>query len=119
MIIYNFVKKHNISKTLFVTYFVFFALIFYFLSCALFGAKGLTTYFDLRSQMSAQDMTRQELSSQLQIKKNMVEGMNVDSLDLDLLDEEARRSLGYSNKNEVVIYHQNDNIIKKEQKNVE
>jgi len=34
----------------------------------------------------------------------MVEGMNVESLDLDLLDEEARRALGYSNKNEVVIY---------------
>ena len=40
----------------------------------------------------------------MQVKKNMVEGMNVESLDLDLLDEEARRALGYSNKNEVVIY---------------
>lgn len=107
MTLYNFVKQHNISKNLFVTYFVLFALIIYFLICATFGNKGLITYLSLKKEIAKQDLTKQELQNKLQNKKNMVEGMNQESLDLDLLDEEARRSLGYSNKNEVVIYHEN------------
>ena len=104
MKIYNFVKKHNISKTLFVTYFIFFAVIIYFASCALFGSKGFVTYMLLQKEIANHNLTKQDLQNKLQAKKNMVDGMNVESLDLDLLDEEARRSLGYSNKNEVVIY---------------
>jgi hypothetical protein len=33
-------------------------------------------------------------------------GMNLESLDLDLLDEQARKVLGYAGKNEVVIYRE-------------
>jgi len=102
--IYDFVKKHNISKVVFVSYFAFFAIIIYFLFCCFFGQKGLFAYYSLQKKISNQDLVRQELSNKMQVKKNMVEGMNVESLDLDLLDEEARRALGYSNKNEVVIY---------------
>jgi cell division protein FtsB len=42
----------------------------------------------------------------MQAKKNMVDGMNLESLDLDLLDEQARKVLGYAGKNEVVIYRE-------------
>lgn len=37
-------------------------------------------------------------------KQNMVDGMSADSLDLDLLDEQARKDLGYAKKSEIVIY---------------
>ncbi len=104
MTIYEFVKKYNISKALFVTYFTFFAVAIYFLGCAFFGNKGLVKYFSLKKEIANQDIVKHELSNKKQSKKNMVDGMNVDSLDLDLLDEQARLSLGYSNKNEVVIY---------------
>ena len=104
MKIYNFVKKHNISKVVFVSYFAFFAVIIYFLFCTFFGQKGLFAYVALQKKIDNQDLIKQELSNKMQVKKNMVEGMNVEYLDLDLLDEEARRALGYSNKNEVVIY---------------
>jgi hypothetical protein len=43
----------------------------------------------------------------MQAKKNMVDGMSLNSLDLDLLDEESRKVLGYVGKNEVVIYQEN------------
>lgn len=112
MTIYDFVKKHNISKVVFVSYFAFFAIIIYFLFCCFFGQKGLFAYFSLQQKIANQDLVKQELANKMQVKKNMVEGMNVESLDLDLLDEEARRALGYSNKNEVVIY-QNQNSEKK------
>ncbi len=42
--------------------------------------------------------------TKMQNRQNMVDGMNLDSLDVDLLDEQARKVLGYANKNEVVIY---------------
>lgn len=108
MRIYDFVKKHNISKAVFVSYFAFFAVIIYFLFCAFFGQKGLFSYVALQKQIDNQDLIKRELSNKMQVKKNMVEGMNVESLDLDLLDEEARRALGYSNKNEVVIYQNSE-----------
>ena len=104
MKIYNFVKKHNISKVVFVSYFAFFAVIIYFLFCNFFGQKCLFAYVALQKKIYNKDLVKQELSNKMKVKKNMVEGMNVESLDLDLLDEEARRALGYSNKNEVVIY---------------
>ena len=70
----------------------------------MFGSKGFVKYISLQKEIANHDLTKQELQDKLRAKKNMVDGMNVDSLDLDLLDEEARRSLGYSNKNEVLIY---------------
>ncbi len=106
MLIYNFVKKHDISKTLFVSYFVFATVSCYFLIITLFGQKGLIRYFDLKQEISGYELTRQEMAEKVGAKKNLVAGMNVDSLDLDLLDEEARRSLGFSNKNEVVVYEE-------------
>jgi cell division protein FtsB len=108
MKIYDFVKKHNISKVVFVSYFAFFAIIIYFLSCFFFGQKGIFAYFSLQQKIANHDLVKQELSNKMQVKKNMVEGMNVESLDLDLLDEEARRALGYSNKNEVVVYQNSE-----------
>jgi len=104
MTIYELVKKYNISKVVFVSYFACFAIIIYFLCCAIFGQKGLFAYFALNEKIAKQDLVKQEMQNKMQVKKNMVEGMNVESLDLDLLDEEARRALGYSHKNEVVIY---------------
>ncbi len=44
----------------------------------------------------------------MQEKKNMVDGVSLDSLDLDLLDEQSRKVLGYVGKNEVVIYQDNE-----------
>jgi cell division protein FtsB len=104
MTIYELVKKYNVSKTVFVSYFACFAVIIYFICCAIFGQKGLFSYFSLNNKIFKQDLVKQDLQNKMQVKKNMVEGMNVESLDLDLLDEEARRALGYSHKNEVVIY---------------
>ena len=46
----------------------------------------------------------------------MVDGMNTNSLDVDLLDEQARKNLGYVGKNEVVIYQDNKQGEKNESK---
>ncbi|OFW80112.1 MAG: hypothetical protein A2887_01195 [Alphaproteobacteria bacterium RIFCSPLOWO2_01_FULL_40_26] len=107
--LYNFVRSHHITKTLFVAYFVVFFAILYFFSFAIFGEKGLMEFFALKKAIAGRDIIKQELSSKVQAKKNMIEGMNPNSLDLDLLDEQSRKVLGYVGKNEVVVYHDEKN----------
>jgi cell division protein FtsB len=102
--LYNFVKKHHITKSLFIGYSIAFSVICYFFFFAFFGDKGLITFFSLKKEVSNIEITKQELINKMENRKNMVGGMSSDSLDLDLLDEQSRRVLGYVGKNEVVIY---------------
>ena len=102
--LYDFVKKHNISKSVFVSYFTALVIIFYFFVFTIFGEKGLVKFFALKGQIENKEITKQELSSKMQAKKNLVDGMSPDSLDLDLVDEQSRKVLGFVGKNEVVIY---------------
>jgi len=106
--IYRFVKKHNISKILFVACFVGLAAISYFVFFMIFGDKGLVKFFALKQQIENKEINKQELSAKMQEKKNLVKGMSLDSLDLDLVDEQSRKVLGYAGKNEVVIYQKYD-----------
>jgi cell division protein FtsB len=102
--LHSFVTKNNITKPLFITYFITLAAIIYFLSFTFFGEKGLMEFFALTKHIENKAGIKEELASKMQAKKNMVEGMNLESLDIDLLDEQARKVLGYAGKNEVVIY---------------
>jgi len=104
MLLYNFVKKHNITKSVFVGYFIGFAAILYFMFCTIFGSKGLLEYNVLHRQIANKESIKQDMIAKMQVKKNMVEGMNLNSLDIDLLDEQARKVLGYAGKNEVIVY---------------
>lgn len=115
MILYDLVKKHNISKPLFIAYFIALAVILYFALCTIFGEKGLVVYSSLSKQTANKENIKQDLSAKMQVKENMVKGMNLNSLDLDLLDEQARRVLGYSGKNEVVIYQDQESPKKNNQ----
>ena len=107
--LYKFVKKHNISKALFVSYVVGFSLILYFVFYTIFGAKGLFTLKKLNKEVENKEITKQKLIDKMDHKKNMIKGMSPESLDLDLLDEQSRRVLGYVGKNEIVIYKEDQN----------
>ena len=106
--LYNFVKQHHINKPLFIGYCIAFAVFSYFLFFAIFGDKGLFTFFSLKKEITNIEITKQELSDRMKEKKNMVDGVSLDSLDLDLLDEQSRKVLGYVGNNEVVIYQDNE-----------
>ncbi len=105
--LYHFVKKYNITKPFFIGYCIAFSLILYFTFFTIFSEKGLIQLFVLKQHIENKEFIKQELSAKMQAKKNMVDGMNSEALDLDLLDEQARKVLGYAGKNEVVIYHDN------------
>jgi len=106
--LYQFVKKYNITKPLFIGYFIAASVILYFLFFTIFGSKGVIQFFVLRKQIENKEIIKQELSDKMQAKKNMIDGMNLEALDLDLVDEQSRKVLGYVGKNEVVIYHDNN-----------
>lgn len=107
--LYKFVKKYQISKPLFIGYFIAVFTIFYFGFFIIFGDKGAIQLFVLKKQIDNKEATKQEVSGKMQAKENMVNGMKPESLDIDLLDEQARKVLGYAGKNEVVIYHDKSN----------
>ena len=102
--LYNFVKENNIKKPQFICYFIALALIIYFIIVTIFGEKGLFFYKSLKSQVQNKEFVKRDLLNKMRTKKSMVEGMNLESLDLDLVDEQSRKVLGYVGKSEVVIY---------------
>lgn len=111
MQIYQLVKKYDISKTLFITYFTFLALILYFTLKLFFGQKGLLEMIELQDKMANKDLAKKELINEIKGTKIRVDSMRDESLDLDLLDEQARKKLGLAGQKEIVIYK--DNIQKK------
>jgi cell division protein FtsB len=83
---------------------VAFAVILYFAYYSLFGSRGVIKYFYLKGELQNKELIRKSLENKVQDKQNLVNGMNSKSLNLDLLDEESRKNLGYSGKEEIVIY---------------
>ncbi len=64
----------------------------------------MVKFFALKQQIENKEIIKEELSAKMRAKKNLVDGMSPNSLDLDLVDEQSRKVLGYVGKNEVVIY---------------
>lgn len=104
--LYDFVKKNQITKSLFITYCIAISLFFYFLFFMIFGDKGVIKLIELKKEVSQKAQKKEDLQSRIKTRKSMIKGMKSESLDLDLLDEEARKTLGYVGKDEVVIYHE-------------
>lgn len=102
--LYYFVKKHHISKPLFIIYFAALFLILYFGLITIFGNKGLLELNTLKDKIRNKEITKKEAFSKMKAKKHMVDSMNSSSLDLDLLDEQTRKTLGYVGENEVILY---------------
>jgi len=106
--IYNFVKKNRINKSVFLSYCTAFSLIFYFMFVSIFGDKGLIEYYSLKKESHRIENDKVELINKIRIKKDMIKAMDYESLDLDLVDEQSRKILGYVGKDEIVIYQDKD-----------
>jgi cell division protein FtsB len=111
--LYNFIRKNRISKATFIGYCVGISIIFYFVIISIFGEKGLIEYSSLEQQIATIEQKKADLKNKIRVKKEMIKGMNLESLDIDLVDEQSRKILGYVDKNEVVIYRQKDKNSKK------
>lgn len=111
--IYNFVKKNHITKSSFLCYCVVVSMISYFIFVTIFGKKGLIEYYSLINEKTKIENQKIDLIDKIYSKKEMIKSMDYESLDLDLVDEQSRKILGYIGKDEVVIYQNKDMNIDK------
>lgn len=87
----------------YITAFFFSITAFYFAYHALNGERGLYAYFKQSRNLEVSQSELTRLTEQRMELEKRVKLLSTDSLDLDLLDEEARRMLGSAKKNEVVV----------------
>ena len=80
---------------------------FYFAFHLVTGERGLLAYVRLKTEMANKTEQSQLIQEQKIELSNRVTGMRDGSLDIDLLEEIARKDLGYSRKGEVVMFDEN------------
>lgn len=91
-------------KSTFFLAFVFFYFAFHLVT----GERGLIAYVRLKGEMeNAQKKATVVQAKKLELSKN-VAGLRDDSLNMDLLEELTRKDLGYSRKDEVVLFERSN-----------
>lgn len=75
----------------------------YFLYHTVEGDRGWIAQVHLQNEVAAAEETLAKLRQEREALEHRVHLMSPDSLDPDLLDEEARKTLNYSKPNEIVI----------------
>lgn len=69
----------------------------------LYGAHGLAAHHDAERQIALLDAEIERQRTERLALENLVTRLRRDNLDLDLLDERARRVLGYTRPDEIII----------------
>ncbi|MBM3617866.1 MAG: septum formation initiator family protein [Alphaproteobacteria bacterium] len=92
----------NLRKR-YITAFIFSITVFYFAYHALNGERGIYAYFKQSRNLEVSQAELTRLTQQRAELEKRVHLLSNASLDLDLLDEEARRTLGSAKKGEVVV----------------
>ena len=94
----------SLNKKIYIISILSFFISFYFLYYAFFGQKGVLTYFSLKRDMEEMNIINNYLEKEEKDKQKLVDGMRLESLDMDLLSEQIKKKLGYADKDEIVIY---------------
>lgn len=82
-------------------------LFIYFVYHTINGDRGVLISFKLSEELQEKTKRLEEITKEKMLLEQKVHLLSPDSLDLDLLDEIARKKLGLVGKDEVVIYPQN------------
>ena len=99
-------NKSVILKNKIILYFSFLITFFIFLYLVYFlvyGQRGLLQYFYLSKQNQEYKETLVQLTSENQFMSNRIKKLQPNTVDLDFLDEQVRKKLGFIDKNEIVI----------------
>ena len=107
--IYNYIKKNKVTKLSFVVFFIFIFLTIYFLYNAIYGKDGYQEYIGLKSEIKEKIYIQDSLRNKKKSKESKVIKMRSQSLDIDLLDEEVKKNLGYIDDSEIMIYQEKRN----------
>ena len=90
-------------------------LLAYFAYHTLYGTKGYCAQQDLQTKLDLTDQNLDAVQGDRKTMERRVQGLKPESLDTDLLDEEARRQLGVSKPDEKVILTPQQQIDKPQQ----
>ncbi len=78
-------------------------LIFYFFLAAVQGQMGFFRYLQIEAQIEASTKELEGLQNERAKLENLTHRLSNDYLDLDLLDEQARKKLGLIRSDEIII----------------
>lgn len=67
------------------------------------GDRGLLAWISLSQKNQYIISKLNALKTERKIQENLVRGLRMDSLDLDLVDEQSRKNLGFIRKNEYIL----------------
>lgn len=79
------------------------ALVGYFLYHTVQGDRGLFAMLRMQGQLAQSEDTLRNLKSDREEMERRVQQLRPKSIDADLLDQEARRSLNFSKNKEIII----------------
>ena len=79
-------------------------LVAYFLFHMVQGERGLFAWVQLNKQIDQTERENKNLLAERVAWENKIKLMRTESLDADLLDERVRLMMGFSNKDEAVIF---------------
>ena len=82
-----------------ITFFIFLYLVYFLV----YGQRGLLQYFYLSKQNQEYNETLVQLTLENQYLSNRIKKLQPNTVDLDFLDEQVRKKLGFIDKNEIVI----------------
>lgn len=81
-----------------------FLITFYFVYHIFQGERGVISWFVLSKKVQDEEEKLKQLLVQKEQIERRVSLLNPNSIDLDLLEELARKLLNYSKKNEIIVY---------------
>ena len=78
---------------------------FYFALTALYGKYGLFVLFQRQAEKEILFQINSELSNEIQVWENLTKRMSGSYLDLDLLDEQARKILRVARSGDAILFY--------------
>ena len=82
-----------------ITFFILIYLVYFLIN----GQRGLLKYFYLTKQNQEYSQTLAKLKIENQYYNDRINRLKLNTVDLDFLDEQVRKKLGFIGKNEIVI----------------
>ena len=80
------------------------ACVAYFSYHGLYGKRGFFTHEELRRQHTVLTQEREQLREQRLRLEKRVNALRPEALDMDLLDEQVRRSFHYADPDEIIVF---------------
>lgn len=79
------------------------SMLFYFAYHTIQGDRGLLSYLRLKQEVKKAEASLNDIRGQREVVENRVRLLHSGSLDMDMLEEQARRVLNYAHPDDLII----------------